>query len=147
MTATRKVQTLDLTREGQVKRLDLLRFWDRALDLSGEQKKALAVDLDVDPAYLRRMRTGEKPTNLVHLEKAPPTARLAFLAMWSEAEGMAATVGTALRQMADVIESQGSLALLGTVPRPPPLEAQRSPDMNRAPSAGTGRGSERRRVR
>lgn len=114
--------SLDPTAPTRVNSLDLLTYLNAAIDESGEQQKAISSDLLVDPSYLRRMRTGEKPWSLRHLEKLPRSIRTIFLTLWAEGEGMPLTVINTLRAMADALEEQGRLALLGEVPRAGPVK-------------------------
>ena len=115
---------LDLGQETEVKpkvrSLDLLPYLNTAIDESGEQQKAIAADLEVDPSYLRRMRLGDKPWSLRHLAALPHAIRVVFLSLWAEADGVPLTAINTLRAMADALEEQGRLALLGTVPRAGP---------------------------
>jgi hypothetical protein len=59
----------------------------RAVAESGMAQKVVAIEMGVDPAYLSRMLSGEKPCSLDHLSHLPPRPFFLFLKYGLESVG------------------------------------------------------------
>ncbi len=89
MGAAARVQVVDPAVCPEVKAIDpdALALVAAAIEESGLQRKVIALALGVDPAYLSRMLTGEKPWPIQKLDMLPAEVRRAYARMQAEREG------------------------------------------------------------
>lgn len=88
-----------------------------AVEQSPKSKGVIAVEMGVKPPRLTGLLTGERPWTLDRVATLPDDVRCAFLQRWIEAEGMPASVASALRSLADAMDTQGRLPLIGEAGR------------------------------
>jgi hypothetical protein len=67
--------------------IDLVMLLKRAVAESGRAQKVIAIEMGLDPAYLSRMLSGEKPCSLDHLAQLPPRTFFLFFKYGVEAVG------------------------------------------------------------
>lgn len=79
----RKVQSLDLERM----RLAFVAATDEAVRLLGWKYEAIASAIDVDPSYLTKLRSGEKPLSLRHIAALPDEIEQAYARHYAESFG------------------------------------------------------------
>jgi len=75
----------------------------------------VAIDMGIKGPRLSALRSGERPWTLDRLASLPDQVRVSFLRQWAEAEGLPASLANALRTMADAMDPQGRLPLIGEV--------------------------------
>ena len=106
-------------------------------------RTAGAAAMGITKARLTDALKGERPCDLWRVQKLPlDVLRLWVMKMYRalgmpEPADVLIETGRALKQ--------GRLSLLGTVPRPPPVKAQLSPERRKAGAAGTVTGPKRKR--
>lgn len=93
----------------------LLALLNLAIEDSGLTLKVVAADLGVPPPKLTALRSGERPWTLERIAQLPDQIRVDFLRHWTEAEGLPASLAHALRSLADAMDPQGRLPLIGEV--------------------------------
>lgn len=91
----------------------LLAMLNRAIDESGLSLKVVADALGVKPPKLTALRHGERPWTLQRIARLPNQVRVDFLRQWAEAEGLPASLARALRSLADAVDPQPRLPLIG----------------------------------
>ena len=69
--------------------------------------------MNIKSPRLSALRNAERPWTLDRLATLPDAVRIGFLRQWNEAEGVPASLANALRSMADAMDPQGRLPLIG----------------------------------
>jgi hypothetical protein len=96
----------------------LLAMLNHAVDRSGKPKGVIAAEMSIKAPRLTALLTGERPWTLERVVQLPDDVRLIFLRSWVEAEGLPSSIANALRQLADAMDPQGRLPLIGEARKP-----------------------------
>jgi transcriptional regulator with XRE-family HTH domain len=90
--------SIDAPENGSEDQAELTRLLFLAAAGCGLQEKELAVALGYDPAYLSRIKSGEKPLPAARLEQLPKVIRRALWVLAAEADGLVVAPEDARRQ-------------------------------------------------